>query len=295
MEYLGSPISCYVCGGECEKHVWSGRHIYWRCLDCFTSQVIPRPSDSDLSNFYDSFHLTEPEGGIYHEVEDRMRVEFPAKVDLLLRHGGHPNSHLLDVGCGKGFFVKAATEANICAEGIDISASGVAYAVNVLGVIATAGRLEDYAHREWNQKFDIVTFWATIEHLPDPLVMLQAIFDCLKPGGILLCDTCLGNSFWEKFLPGHSQWFDAPQHLFVFSEAGLLQLLKKAGFSIIRIDTNFERSRLRRWIRFVRHALLCVSGGLFLSPLLGKHGFLKMRREAKWPIGRAMLVISKKP
>ena len=40
--------------------------------------------------------------------------------------------------------------------------------------------------------FDVVTFWATIEHLPDPGAMLRHIFDILKPGGRLFLDTGIG-------------------------------------------------------------------------------------------------------
>ena len=132
------------------------------------------------------------------------------------------------------------------------------------------------------------------EHLRDPVSVIQAIHDCLKPGGVLLCDTGLGHIVWERFLPGHSQWYDAPQHLFVFSEDGLVSLLEKCGFSIIHFDANFERSWMRRWVRWFRHFLICFVGWVFLGPLLGRRGLQNMRREAKWPLGRLMSVVAQK-
>ena len=80
----------------------------------------------------------------------------------------------------------------------------------------------------------MVTLWATIEHLPDPRSVIQAIHDCLRPGGILLCDTGLGHLIWKRSLLGHSQWHDAPQHLFVFSENGSVRLLET--FGVIDLD-----------------------------------------------------------
>lgn len=285
---------CYICGAECRKEVIHGAHTYWKCSVCFTSQVLPQPSMDELQHYYDTFHLSEAAGGVYDEVEERMKADFPAKIEMVLRFKPPGGSRLLDVGCGKGFFVKTAADSGLLAEGIDLSHSGVEHAVKVLGVKATAGRIEDRNSDEWSEAFDVATLWATIEHLTDPLAALRAINGCLKPGGIVLCDTGLGNVLWENFLPGHSQWYDAPQHMFVFSRAGLEDLLEQAGFQIVHVDMNFERSWLRRWVRWLRHAALCVGGGLLMTPLLGKRGFVKMRQEAKWPIGRLITVVAQK-
>ncbi|MBL8037094.1 MAG: class I SAM-dependent methyltransferase [Nitrospira sp.] len=286
--------TCYVCGGSCRKDVRFATYTYWKCADCFTSQVLPQPSSEDLRSYYDRYHQSEQVGGVYDEVEDRMKADFPTKVGLALTYAGTKHSRLLDVGCGKGFFVKAALDEKIRAEGIDLSRSGIEYAVNTLGVKATTGRIQDQQNESWKESFDVVTLWATVEHLPDPLSVLQAIHGCLKPGGILLCDTGLGHSPWEQLLPGHSQWYDAPQHLFVFSENGLVRLLEACGFSIVHVDTNFERSFVRRWVRWIRHFLLCFMGWICLGPFLGKHGLRSMRQQAKWPLGRLLSIVAKK-
>lgn len=287
-------MNCYICRETCEIEVVHGTYNYWKCSNCFTSQVLPQLSHAELKEYYDSFHLNKMAGGVYDDYEDRMQADFPAKIDIALRYNSLKNFRLLDVGCGKGYFVKAALERGISAEGIDVSHSGVEYAVNVLGVKAKEGLLEENISDEWQEAFDIVTFWATIEHLINPLSVLEAIHKTLKPGGLIMLDTGLGNVYWEKFLPGHSQWYDAPQHMFVFSEKGLIELLNRAGFKVIHVDNNFERSLLRRWVRWLRHMALCLGGALFISPLLGKQAKIKMKQESKWPIGRLIKIIAVK-
>src|SRR5208283_2325547 len=79
-------MKCYICGGTCERDVIHGAYTYWKCSDCFTSQVLPQPSVTELQQYYDSFHLSEMSGGLYGEVEDRMKADFPAKIRKLFRY-----------------------------------------------------------------------------------------------------------------------------------------------------------------------------------------------------------------
>src|SRR5205823_1984563 len=108
-----------------------------------------------------------------------------------------------------------------------------AYAVNELNVNATVGDLS----REKSSlgTFDVVTFWATIEHVPDPSAMLRHIHEVLKPGGRLFLDTGVGADWLDRLLPGVVQWYNPPQHLFVFSFDGMRKCLRSAGFQTIAI------------------------------------------------------------
>ena len=98
----------------------------------------------------------------------------------------------------------------------------------------------------------------------------------------------------ESLLAGHSQWYDAPAHLFVFGRDGLTGLIEKSGFRIIRLDGNYERTVMRRLLRHARHALICVVSFALLRPLLGARGFEKMREESKWPIGLLLSAVAQK-
>lgn len=285
---------CPICSGTGVSSVSSNSYYYYRCNQCETAFVHPQPDAAHLSNFYDNFHLSNAQGGLYDETDDRVKLDFPAKLDLIKRFIKPTNARLLDVGCGKGFFISAAQKVGFNAEGIDLSSTGIEFATKVLNVKATRGHIEDLATSDFANKFDAVTFFATIEHLPDPVSTLKAIHTSLKPGGYLVCDTGCGSVSSEKLLAGHNQWFDAPQHLFVFSERGILNALQDAGFKVIHCDSNFERSVSRRIIKAVRNALICYVAYALLRPLLGKKAFHKMQREAKWSIGKLMAVVAQK-
>jgi SAM-dependent methyltransferase len=291
-------LQCYICNGNCIKTVKQGPYEYKTCQTCLTAHLTSVLSDDELQAFYDRYHQSAENGGNYSAFESRMQADFPWKLHLVQQAVSAKSSvrkiRLLDVGCGKGYFLKEAASAGLDAMGIDLSKSAVTFARESLGVKAESGHLETDAPDHWSQAFDVATFWASIEHLPDPLTVLKAIRRCLRPGGVLLCDTGLGGLPAEQRLAGYTQWYDAPEHIFVFSGRGLRTLLERAGFEVVHADYNAERSRVRRAIRYVRYEAVCRLSYWIFRPLLGQAGFLTMKRSAKWPIGRLMLMIARK-
>jgi len=198
-------------------------------------------------------------------------------------------ARVLDVGCGKGLFVEECVRAGLQAEGIDLSGEAVRAGVG-RGVRLYQRTVEEF--KEGEGRYDAVTFWATVEHLPRPLSTLSAMFALLKPGGRLFLDTGIGDDWLDRLLPGVTQWYDPPQHLFVFSEDGMRRLLSDAGFIDIRIDRCFERTQLRKVVRIVRGAV--VASALRLVSDLGRlrTGRFEFRR---YPLGNLMSVRARRP
>lgn len=146
-------------------------------------------------------------------------------------------------------------------------------------------RVEDLAQSLG--KFDVVTFWATVEHVRDPIQTLKTIRALLVNGGCVLLDTGIADDWLDRLLPGVVQWYDPPQHLWVFSARGIELILKAAGFSRTSIDRCFERSSLRRLIRQVRGALASGSLRLVAEAMRLHSGPIEFRR---YPLGNLMSV-----
>lgn len=279
--------SCPICSAGSVPSFAVAEYRMYRCVSCRTAFVSPVPTADALARFYDRYHLSDDAGGVYDAAEGRMQADFPAKVDRILKASGGSPGRLLDVGCGKGYFIKACTDRGINAEGIDLSETGVAHAVDQLRVKAIAGDLA--SRKQELGMFDSVAFWATIEHLPDPVAMLRDIRDVLKPGGRLFVDTGIGDDWLDRMLPGVAQWYDPPQHLFVFSLAGLKHALAAAGFDVDQVDTCFERSRFRKAIRMTRGTALAT--GMRLVAEMGR-----MRPQSfqvtRFPLGNLMSAVA---
>jgi acetyltransferase-like isoleucine patch superfamily enzyme/SAM-dependent methyltransferase len=290
--------SCPICGGATTRVSSEAQYSYWRCLHCGTAHLHPQPSAEFLENFYHDFHLPARDGGLFENFEERMRADFSAKIRIVARYLATPKKtgrdalRLLDVGCGKGDFVDELSRCGFLAEGIDLSANAVAEgsAHGIAGL--NAGHLHQQS--DWADRFDAVTAWATIEHVPDPLLFLDSIRTALKPDGLLFLDTGLIGDVVDRCAPGLVQWYDAPQHLFVFSRRGIEEMLEKAGFTLLHFDAHFERTPLRRVIKYGRNrALALVIGGLFRLAL-GRSAYARMRIETKMPFGSLMFVVARR-
>src|ERR1039458_4070865 len=228
-------MNCPICShaGSTPAFI-GGEHRFYRCRLCRSAFVDPQPSEAALEQFYRSYHLPNAEGGWYENAEVRVSADWAAKVALLRAITPAGAGRILDVGCGKGFFVRACVDAGYAAEGIDLSQVAVEYAKAHLGVRATWGGLS--ALKPELGTFDVVTLWATIEHLPNHGQTLRDIASTLRPGGHLLLDTGVVDDWLDRLLPGVVQWYDPPQHLFVFSVDGMRRLLGACGFEIVGVD-----------------------------------------------------------
>jgi SAM-dependent methyltransferase len=285
-----SNPKCPICGGSSTAFYGANGYTFYRCEQCRTAFVHPMPSDELLREHYSRFHRSDDQGGAYDQFEKRMAVTFAAKVKLVKEFSGGNRVSVLDVGCGKGVFVKACVDAGIDAQGIDVSDSGVDYAVQKLGVRAVCGALADL--KAQLGRFDTVTFWATLEHLPDSMKMLRDIYEILNPGGRLLLTTASGDDIVERLLPGVTQWYDPPTHLVIYSEPGIRRALEAQGFSVTKIDMCYEYTRARRWMRLTRNTLTAAM--LRAAAELGRlptGGFTVTR----FLLGNDLLAVAQKP
>lgn len=180
-----------MCDGNVAPFFQAGTHRMYRCNLCSHAFVYPTPSNEFLVEFYSIFHTTLDEGGGYELIEDRTQKDFDEKIKIINKYLKKQSPIMLDFGCGKSFFVKALINQGFQAEGIDLSDISVRFANNDLNVPATCGVIDDCGWMKY--KFDGVSFWATIEHLSQPIETLKSIGTVIKPGGYLFLDTGIGD------------------------------------------------------------------------------------------------------
>ena len=117
----------------------------------------------------------------------------PLRLDWIQKHAELTGKKVLDVGCGGGILTESMAKVGALAKGIDLSEK--ALKVADLHSLETGIQVqyeyisaENLASKEAGQ-YDVVTCMEMLEHVPDPLSIIQACNQLVKPGGKVFFST----------------------------------------------------------------------------------------------------------
>lgn len=134
---------------------------------------------------------------------------------------------LLDFGCGTGWFLEGASKF--------YESYGVEYSDSIREWLSKKLNITSFKTLASikKEKFDIITVFDVIEHVPDPLFLLKNLKKKLKKNGIMLIYTPNINSLGFNFLGIKNNLLCPPNHLFYFNKHSFNFLCKKINLKII--------------------------------------------------------------
>jgi 2-polyprenyl-3-methyl-5-hydroxy-6-metoxy-1,4-benzoquinol methylase len=243
------------------------------CAQCGLGYTTPRVRADRLQEIYDLGYFTSESAGDfgyarYADDSPGYLRTFERKVKIV-RKFVPAGSRILEVGCAAGFFLKAARDAGYDAHGVEVSASILAHARDVLKLDNLfEGTVRDFPGKPGS--YDAAALWDVVEHLADPLKDLARVRELLKPGGHLFVQTQDVSSLTRRVLGAKWPHFKQLEHVYHFSPSTVTTLLERAGFEVLRIQKrgagkyisiDFFIDRMRRFGR-IPHLL-----ALPLTPL----------------------------
>ena len=103
------------------------------------------------------------------------------------------NKDILDVGCGGGILSEGLSKAGARVVGIDMADKALNVAKlhlheSQLDITYEKSSAEDFSAKHAGQ-FDVVTCMEMLEHVPDPIRVVRACADLVKPGGWTIFST----------------------------------------------------------------------------------------------------------
>ncbi|HSV95765.1 MAG TPA: class I SAM-dependent methyltransferase [Spirochaetota bacterium] len=215
-----------------------------RCAFCGLRFLSPRPTEKEIGQYYRSAYFTRrTDRGYdnYFAPGTRAQIERLFLLNLGdLGFSEHERSlrgarRALDIGCAAGYFVNMLAARGWNASGIDISESCVAFARDRLKLDVTRC---DYLEKKYRDRFDLITLWATIEHLHRPDLFLQKIHRDLGDGGRLYLSTCrAGGASFMRLFGSSWRYYNFPEHLYFFSIGQMRRLLTVNGFRFVACST----------------------------------------------------------
>lgn len=228
------------------------RYDVLRCPSCGSLQVSPLPSDTEITGLYPAgynFKIEPGDSGVSCAIKTLEWQVFYRPIlrrtyRMISRIVGRGTFSILDVGCGAGQRLQVFTDAGCDAEGNETSASCVAYIKGRGGIPVHEGRIETLDLR---RRYDVVTMFALLEHLADPVPVIRAVKKLLNPGGKLVIQVPVVDSLQFKLLGRRAAMInDMPRHIFIPSAAGLRGFMERQGFTLrARFPVSlFERAAL---------------------------------------------------
>ena len=205
-----------------------GELIVCFCNSCSMVSQNPIPTEHQVEQYYateyrqDYKQVFEPKlKHIYRAGNLALdRLEFLTKNNVA-------SGKLLDVGAGGGEFTYVSSQLGFYSTGIEPNIGYSNYAKDQYQANVKTGQLADI-----DGKFDVITMFHVMEHIPDPIKTFKKLYDLLNEDGFLFIEVPNIESFSQS--PGNT-FFKA--HIHYFSAATLI-----ASASQYFVSTDLDNS-----------------------------------------------------
>jgi 2-polyprenyl-3-methyl-5-hydroxy-6-metoxy-1,4-benzoquinol methylase len=239
-EHLVQTVACPLCGSSSyQRRAMKHGFTYVTCNGCSFVYVNPQLTQEAIRNVYNDEDLREFffRNLLLPHVERDQRPEFESRLDKLQKLVQKPNPRLLDIGCAAGLFLSLAGQRGFDAEGLELNDLYVDYIRTHRSVKIYPKLLEEMQYPAGS--FEVVTLWDVLEHLPKPANTLTEIARVLRQDGILALTTINHDCINEKILKDRWRYYMPPDHLCSFTPVLLESLLRRCGFTIVRIEYQY--------------------------------------------------------
>lgn len=232
---------CPVCGAGTHRPLFEKHgHTIVQCGACGLVHVADDPATIDFDALYGEAYYTGGAEGVFADYvgQSAVRRAHARRKLWWLRHVPPRiarRGRLLDVGCAAGFFL-AEARAFYDVQGVELSAWSSAFARERLGLPVFTGTLQQAALPAG--RFDVVTMWDVIEHVPDPVPLLAEAARVLAPDGRLVLTTGDWGSAYAQRHGAAWHLMTPPWHLTYFSRATLAEAACRAGLRVVAVRTE---------------------------------------------------------
>ena len=205
---------------ECKDYTVSNE-LFTLLLDTESDLLItsPQPNLEDLPKYYKSeayISHTDSKKGIFDKIYQFVKsYTIKKKVKLINTTTDSKEKSLLDIGCGTGDFLVVCKKQNWNITGIEPDNDAQKLAQKKL---STTPLFSDINDLDSDSKFDVITMWHVLEHVPNLEEYILLLKQHLKKDGTLIIavpnyksyDAAHYGKFWAAY--------DVPRHLWHFSQ-----------------------------------------------------------------------------
>ncbi len=285
----GSDIEPWAEARDVEYATSDESYAYVRCRNCDALSISPVPRDRLASIYPENYYSFSGEkAGLVERVKQSLDRRMFRR---LFRGIGGDSLSVLDVGGGNGWLLSQARSVEprlTRTVVVDLDGSARAEAERA-GHEFVHGRIEEY---DTDRKFDLILLLNLIEHVDDPVRVLERMRALLAPGGRILVKTPNHDSL-DARLFRHRNWggYHCPRHWVLFTPESFVRAAGQAGLEAcsVRLTQGAPFWTVSVLEMLSRHRLVSISrtrpmcAHALFSPLLGLFAVVDLLRR---PFGK---------
>ncbi len=252
MKNQNSPLSESILSSflQCKDHTVS-RETFFILKDETLEILItsPKPNDEELSKYYESedyiSHTDSNKTFIDKIYQKAKNYAIKKKVKLIVslsnqdKVENQKSKTVLDIGCGTGDFLAACNKSGFLVSGIEPNKNARVRAKSKLGILTSKLDVFDDSPEIFNtinelenKKFDVITMWHVLEHVPNLLEYINKLKELLNENGRLIIAVPNYKSYDANYYKHFWAAYDVPRHLWHFSQKSISLLFKKENMLI---------------------------------------------------------------
>lgn len=193
--------------------------------------LVTHPQPKDLARYYKSENYishTDSHKGLVNTLYQSIKKHNLKRKVKLINALSRGNKTLLDVGAGTGDFLVAAKERGWAVHGVEPSTTATEKAL--------AKGVNLYADLEAlpSKKYQVITLWHVLEHLPKLDKQIEILSSRLEDSGTLIVAVPNFKSFDANYYKGFWAGFDVPRHLWHFSRTSVKKLFFEHNLHVVQ-------------------------------------------------------------
>jgi 2-polyprenyl-3-methyl-5-hydroxy-6-metoxy-1,4-benzoquinol methylase len=193
--------------------------------------LVTDPQPEDLGKYYESDNYishTDAKKSLVDKIYQTVKVYNLKRKLALINSYSSTDRSLLDVGAGTGDFLWVAEKQGWKISGVEPS--------QLAKHKAKEKGLELYADLDQlpQQKFDVITLWHVLEHLPDLDRQISKLIGLLSDSGTLVVAVPNFKSYDANFYKSFWAAYDVPRHLWHFSRNSIEVIFAKYGMKVVK-------------------------------------------------------------
>lgn len=232
---------CPICGSESQKLYMSiPDHSHSKevfdivlCGGCGFKYTSPRPAPSHVGSYYEFegyISHSNSKKGVFNRVYQAARsYALVKKLQLVLRVT-KKKGPILDYGCGTGEFLNVCKKAGWEVQGVEPSEQARKQAVEQYKLNVTT---PESLPKE--KKFQVITLWHVLEHLPDLNEAFSNFDQLLNNDGTLIIAVPNPTSYEAEKYKEFWAAYDVPRHFYHFRPEDIEALAEKHQFKVIDV------------------------------------------------------------